>query len=110
MPTQMKERTIEPSFLDGLENNPLKTAVKFYAARLPLNDKAVAFLADQFKLTVQQAAEQRIGFSDRRLGKNLPTTDSQRGRDLARATQRNWTLQIVRTRNASRLCDVSPVR
>ncbi len=24
----------------------------------------------------------RIGFSDRRLGKNLPTTDSQRGRDL----------------------------
>ena len=77
-----KNRTIELDFLDALEADPLKTAVEFYAARLPLHDKAVAFLADEFKLTVEQATEQQIGFSDRRLGKNLPTTDSQRGRNL----------------------------
>ena len=82
MPTAMKERTIDATFLDALEADPLKTAVEFYAARLPLNDKAVAFLADEFKLTIERAGEQQVGFSDRRLGKCLPTTDSQRGRDL----------------------------
>ena len=82
MPTAMKERTIDATFLDALEADPLKTAIEFYAARLPLNDKAVAFLADEFKLTTEQAAQQQIGFSDRRLGKNLSTADSARGRDL----------------------------
>ena len=67
-----KNRTIELDFLDALEADPLKTAVEFYAARLPLHDKAIAFLADEFKLTLEQAAEQQIGFSDRRLGKNCP--------------------------------------
>jgi PAS domain-containing protein len=78
----MKERTIEASFLDALETDPIKTASEFYAARLPEHDKAVAFLADEFKLSIEQATQQQIGFSDRRLGKNLPTTDSQRGRDI----------------------------
>ncbi len=82
MGTSTKDRTIDASFLDALEADPLKTAVEFYAARLALNDKAVAILADEFKLTVEQAKEHNIGFSDRRLGKNLPTTDSARGRDL----------------------------
>ncbi len=82
MPTPTKERTIQLSFLEALQANPFKTAAEFYAARLPLHDKAVAFLADEFKLSIEQAAEQEIGLSDRRLGKNLPSTDSARGREL----------------------------
>ncbi len=84
MPTAMKERTIDANFLDALAADPLGTAVEFYAARLPEHQKAVAFLLDEFQLTIEQAQQQNIGFSDRRLGKNLPTTDSQRGRDLRR--------------------------
>ena len=53
--TVMPTRTIEPSFVETLQANPLKTAVEFYAARLPLHDKAVAFLVDEFKLSVEQA-------------------------------------------------------
>ena len=107
MPTAMKERTIDATFLDALEADPLKTAVEFYAARLPLNDKAVAFLADEFQLTIEQAKEHNIGFSDRRVGKCLPTTDSQRGRDLRQQLKGIGLYKKSGHEAAARLCHLS---
>ncbi|MEM6472720.1 MAG: hypothetical protein AAF802_24375 [Planctomycetota bacterium] len=71
-----------PDLLERITTNPLETAIEFYAARLPLNPKAVAFVESELGLTPEQAAKERIGFSDRRLAKTFPSTDSKAGRDL----------------------------
>ena len=68
--------------MERLQKNPITTAAKFYAARLPLNDKAIAFAAEELQLTIEQASEFNIGFSDRRLGKNLPSRDGEAGRNI----------------------------
>ena len=82
MPTQMNERNIDDSFLDALESDPFKAVCDFNAERLSHNDKAAAFLEETFGLSVEQANSQKVGFSDRRLGKCLPTNDSKRGLQL----------------------------
>ena len=82
MTTTSIPTVIPEDFNNNLNDDPLTTAANFYAARLPLNDKAVAFLADELKMTIEEAAKKQIGFSDRRLGKTLPSTDSAAGRQL----------------------------
>ena len=82
MPTQMNERNIDDSFLDALECDPFKAVCDFNAERLSHNDKAAAFLEETFGLSVEQANSQKVGFSDRRLGKCLPSNDSKRGLQL----------------------------
>ncbi|MEM6469722.1 MAG: hypothetical protein AAF802_09130 [Planctomycetota bacterium] len=62
--------------------NPIQVAIEFYAAQLPLHLKAVSFVESELGLTTEQAAKERIGFSDRRLAKTLRSTDSKAGRDL----------------------------
>lgn len=74
-------------FLSNLQNDPLTTAAHFYAAGLPQSDKAVNFLADELGLSIEQAKEQTIGFSDRRLGKTLPSKDTAAGRQLREQLQ-----------------------
>ena len=82
MTTTSIPTVIPEDFITNLSNDPLTTAVNFYAARLPLNDRAVAFTCDELKLTLEQASKERIGFSDRRLGKTLPSNDSAAGREI----------------------------
>ena len=81
--TVTSNRTDLPGdFTEQLRVTPFATAASFYAARLPLHDKATAFVAEELKLTIEQASQFQIGFSDRRLGKNLPSKDSEAGRSL----------------------------
>ncbi len=87
MTTTSIPTVISEDFLDNLQAVPIATAANFYAARLPLNDKAIAFLADELKLSIEEAAKEQIGFSDRRLGKTLPSTDSAAGRNLRQLLQ-----------------------
>ena len=74
--------SIESSFISSLESDPLKTTTEFYASRLNDSPKAVAFLKDEFDINVEQATKLQVGFSDRRLAKTLPSTDTRTGRDL----------------------------
>jgi hypothetical protein len=80
--TQTSIPTALPDFINDLTSEPLTAAVNFYAHRLPLNEKAVAFIAAELKLNCGEAAKRSIGFSDRRLGKTLPSKESQQGGDL----------------------------
>ena len=70
------------TLISSLESDPLKTTTEFYASRLSESAKAIAFLADEYSLSTKQAMELQIGFSDRRLAKTLPSTDTRAGRDL----------------------------
>ena len=58
---------------------------------------------------IEQAAEQQIGFSDRRLGKNLPTTDSQRGRELCASNSKRSGSTNRRGHEALRGCVTFPL-
>jgi len=73
---------MDNDFVQAINADPLTTAAEFYAARLSHSAKAVAYLQDELGLSLEEAAEFRIGFSDRRLGKHLPSKDSLAGREL----------------------------
>ena len=78
----MNERNIDDSFLDALEDDPFKAVCDFNAERLPASDKATSFLLSKYNITPERAHDEKIGFSDRRLGKCLPSNDSKRGLQL----------------------------
>jgi hypothetical protein len=69
-------------FVSSISNQPMETAAQFYAQSLPENEKASAYLRNELRYSLEQAAEHLIGFSDRSLGRLLPTGSSQRGRAL----------------------------
>ena len=71
-----------PMFLSRLENEPFLAVSSYYAECLAENSKATAFLAEKFGLSTEQAAHFQAGFSDRSLGKVIPTRDSVLGRHL----------------------------
>ena len=66
----------------------MATAANYYAGCLSETPKAVAFILDQFSMTLKQAAEFQIGFSDRTLGKRLPFEGHARGPRRAEAPSR----------------------
>jgi len=53
-----------------------------YASCLAGNAKALAFVRDELILAPEQAAQQRIGFSDRSLGTQLPFKRVKSGREV----------------------------
>ncbi len=71
-----------PTFTRRLENEPFSAVAGYYAECLTTNTKATRFLADEFGLNLEQAAEFQVGFSDRSLGKVVPSRDSELGRHL----------------------------
>ena len=106
--------TTKPStkttLISSLESDPLKTTTEFYASRLSESAKAIAFLADEYSLSTKQAMELQIGFSDRRLAKTLPSTDTRAGRDLRSRLKEVGIYKSQWPRSAARLCDVPAVR
>ncbi len=62
--------------------SPMSAVADYYASCLPGNTKALAFVHDELKLTPEQAAQQRIGFSDRSLGTQLPSKRIRSGREV----------------------------
>jgi hypothetical protein len=66
----------------AIASDPITAAIDYYATCLESNPKAAAFVAKELGLTIDQAREQRIGFSDRSLGKQLPSNDTKTGKDL----------------------------
>ena len=72
----------DAALIESLLANPLATVADYYASRLAGNDKAVAFVREQLKLTMEQAAEQRVGFADRSLGTQLPHKRIKSGREV----------------------------
>ncbi len=71
-----------PIFTRRLENEPFSAVSGYYAECLAANNKATRFLADEFGLSLEKAAEFQAGFSDRSLGKVVPNRDSELGRHL----------------------------
>ncbi len=71
-----------PMFTQRLENEPFSAVSGYYAECLAANTKATSFLADEFGLSLEKAAEFQVGFSDRSLGKVVPNRDSELGRHL----------------------------
>ncbi len=71
-----------PTFMRRLENEPFSAVSGYYAECLAANTKASRFLADEFGLSLKKAAESQIGFSDRSLGKVVPSRDCELGRNL----------------------------
>ncbi len=74
--------------VQAIEANPLLALIVFYAACLDAHPKAIAFIERELGLSVEAAKEQKIGFSDRSLGKELPSSDGQRGRALRKLLKR----------------------
>ncbi len=71
-----------PIFTRRLENEPFSAVSGYYAECLAANTKVTGFLADVFGLSLEKAAEFQVGFSDRSLGKVVPSRDSELGRHL----------------------------
>ncbi len=71
-----------PTFTRRLENEPFSAVSGYYAECLAANTKATRFLADEFGLSLEKAAEFQVGFSDRSLGKVVPSRDCELGRHL----------------------------
>jgi hypothetical protein len=61
---------------------PMSAVADYYASCLAGNTKALAFVCDELKLTPEQAAQQRVGFSDRSLGTQLPSKRIKSGREV----------------------------
>ena len=70
------------SFLRELSCDPLGTAARYYAERLSLSRKAVAFVQDELEITAEEAISQRIGFSDRTFGPLIPSKRTKAGRQI----------------------------
>ena len=71
-----------PIFTRLLESEPFSAVSGYYAECLADNSKATRFLADEFGLSLEKAAEFHVGFSDRSLGKVVPSRDCELGRHL----------------------------
>jgi len=61
---------------------PMSAVADYYASCLSASEKALAFVRDELKLAPEQAAQQRIGFSDRSLGTQLPSKRIKSGRQV----------------------------
>ena len=80
--TPATQTATDETFIESIQATPMATAANYYADCLSESPKAVAFILDQFSMTLKQAAEFQIGFSDRTLGKRLPSKDMREGRDV----------------------------
>ncbi len=69
-------------FLRELSCDPLGTAARYYAERLSLSRKAVAFVQDELGMSIEDAISQRVGFSDRTLGPLVPAKQTKEGRRI----------------------------
>ncbi len=69
-------------FLQQLQQRPLEAVANFYAASLQENPHAVEFVREELRLTIAQATEKRIGFSDRSLGNQIPGRRVKAGRQV----------------------------
>jgi PAS domain-containing protein len=74
--------TNNDDFLTSLKGNPLATVAAFYASCLSASAKAIEFIKDELKLTLEEATAQGYGFSDRTLGKQMPPAQVKVGREL----------------------------
>ena len=70
------------AFLDSILDNPIQAIADYYATCLNDNDRAKAYVNDELHVTNDQATEQRIGFADRTLGKQIPQRRIKRGREV----------------------------
>ena len=59
----------------------------FYASCLATCQKAISFVHDELGLSLEQATEQQIGFSDRTLGSQLPSKRIKAGREVRELLQ-----------------------
>ena len=71
-----------PIFTRRRENEPFSAVSGYYAECLAASTKATRFLADEFGLSLEEAAKLQAGFSDRSLGKVIPSRDCELGRHL----------------------------
>ena len=78
----------QPNLVEQLTDCPLTTAVDYYAGCLKDNPKAIDFVTDELKLTEEEAAKQKIGFSDRTLGNLIPGRRIKAGGPCATAYRR----------------------
>jgi hypothetical protein len=69
-------------FVTRITANPFATVALFYAGCLSASAKAISYACEELKLTPDQAAAQHIGFSDRTLGKELPSRRIKAGREV----------------------------
>lgn len=92
----------------AIEQQPLTALVDYYATCLESNPKVLAFVQKELGLSIEQAKERNIGFSDRSLGKQLPSADGQRGRALRK---RLTTLGVLKStgHEALRGCVTIPI-
>ncbi|MCG8653177.1 MAG: hypothetical protein MI861_25275, partial [Pirellulales bacterium] len=61
---------------------PFSAVSGYYTECLAANTKATRFLADEFGMSLETAAKFQAGFSDRSLGKIVPSRDCELGRHL----------------------------
>ena len=72
----------QPNLVDQLTDCPLSTVADYYAERLKDNPKAIDFVTDELRLTEEEAAKQKVGFSDRSLGNLIPGRRIKAGREV----------------------------
>jgi len=70
------------TFVMQLIAQPMLAVAMHYASCLSVHPKAIAFVAEELKLTAEQATEQQIGFSDRSLGTLIPPKTVKQGREI----------------------------
>lgn len=92
----------------AIELSPFSALVDYYASCLDHHPRAIAYLKMELNLTLEAAKAQNIGFSDRSLGKQLPSADGQRGRVLRKRLK---TLGVLKAtgHEALRGCVTIPV-
>jgi hypothetical protein len=66
----------------ALEIDPWATVVTYYAACLPLHEKARQVAQQRLQLSADQLVEQQVGFADRSLGSLIPHRRTKQGRQL----------------------------
>ncbi len=74
--------TTNAEFIDQLQASPLATVAKFYASCLSDNVRATVYAEVELGLSPEQAAAQHVGFSDRSLGKHIPSNRTKLGTQL----------------------------
>ena len=70
------------SFFMHLIAAPVTAIVTHYASSLLANAKAMAFVIEELHVTLEQAAKDQIGFSDRSLGTLIPMLTVKAGREI----------------------------
>ena len=69
-------------FVMQLIATPLTAVVTHYASCLATSPKAMQYVADEMKLSPQQAASEQLGFADRSLGTLIPSKQVKTGRAI----------------------------